>query len=149
MGRLFPTCWDETWLECSQSWIAKTKKRGRNERKKKIKHVSMSVCRDLDNMYSERREAEKTQMGAFLRGLSALQRASPCNLCLYLRRPTWCVRPSISLPTLFVITPPTPSPTRTIWERIIWVWQKMQKQFIFPRLWKTAIKTIPDTLKIN
>lgn len=138
-----------TWLESSQSWTAKAKTRGKNERKKKIKHVSMSICRELENMNSERREAAETQMRAFLRELSELKQASPCYSCLYLRGPKWCVKPSISFPTLFVITLPTPSPTLTIWERIIWVWQKMQKQFIFPRLWKTAIKTIPDTLKIN
>lgn len=119
------------------------------EWEKEVKHVSMSICRDLENMYSARREAVDTHMGSFLRGLCDLKRASPGYWCLYLREPKWCVKLSISLPTLLVITPPTPPLTRTIWERIIWVWQKMQKQFIFPRLWKTAIKTIPNTLKIN
>lgn len=48
-----------------------SKGRGMRERRK-VKHVNMSVYRDLENMYSE------TQMGSFLKGLSELNRSSPC-----------------------------------------------------------------------
>lgn len=111
MARCFQHAAMKTWLECSQSWVAKTKRRGRNKRKGKSQTCESVFAETLGNMRSERGEVVEIQMGSFLKGLSELNQAFPCYLCLDVRGPKWCVKLNISHPILLTIsTPLSPSP---------------------------------------
>lgn len=117
--------------------LQKLREGGGMRERGEVKHVSVSVCRELGKCLLWRKRGCRNSNGILLRGLSEQKQASLFSFCLYLRIQNGEQNPVSLLPTQLVITFPTP-PTLTAGERIIWVWQKMQKQFIFPYFLKNS-----------
>lgn len=97
----------------------------------KVKHVSVSVCRDLGKHLFWKKGSCRNSDGILLKRTFWAKASFSLLLLPLSQGPKWWAKPSISLPTELVITLPA-SPALTAEERIIWVWQKMWKQFIFP-----------------
>lgn len=139
----------KTWHEFSQSWTAETKgKRGSETgREGDGVHMNVSVCRGLGKYTVQKRGTGRCRDlngSPYKRNWN--QTSFPSSLGPLSQGPKWWAKPKPFSSYLHVVTLPT-HPQAWLCELIIWVWKTLQKHFIFPRLWKSTIKTISNGSK--
>lgn len=151
--QMFPTCHSENLTRMFPELNCRDQREEGGERQEgrgnDYAHMSVSVCRSRGKCAFQKRSTghPRNLNGSFCKR-NWNQTSVPLSLGPLSQGPKWWAKPKHLSSHLCVITLPT-HPQAWLRELIIWVWKTLKKQFIFPRLWKSAIKTISNGWRIN